>query len=107
VASRLHPDSCIPMDINKAVGTGRAREQGREISYCPSKTERPSLTVVLGSSIGKDIRVLGTRSKDLRVVSRVGDGDQVAGLDGRRVPTTRVTQSAVEPPEGTVGVISR
>jgi hypothetical protein len=38
---------------------------------------------------------------------RVSDGDEVLGPNGGRVPTTAAVQPTVEPPQGTVGVISR
>jgi hypothetical protein len=108
-AERLHPDSCIPIDINKAVGT--EDEASGRVSRCwpiaRQASNRNKLTVVRGGSISKDALVLQTPSKDLGVGRRVSDGDEILGLDRGRVPTTAAVEPTVEPPRGTVRVISR
>jgi hypothetical protein len=68
---------------------------------------RTILTVVRGGSISKDALVLQTPSKDLGMGRRVSDRDEVLGLDRGRVPTTAAVEPTVEPPRGTVRVISR
>lgn len=108
-AERLHPDSCIPIDINKAVGTedGGSHRVSRCSPIARETLTRTILTVVRGGSISKDALVLQTTSKDLGVGRRVSDRDEILGLDRGRVPTTAAVEPTVEPPGGTIRVISR